>query len=143
MENNTEQLRLWFRECPVINAKNRFGVDYLSEKPTEYAIYSSPSTLRSHENVLGESILDDEQELNFIFASKETYGADIKQNLANLAFYEAVCDWIVLQNNKRNFPKINEGKVKGILPTLTAYAAEVGSSSAKYQIQLKLTYRRF
>lgn len=140
--NNTEQLRNWFRSCPVIQNGNRFRVDFLAESPTEYAIYTVPSTIKTHENVLGEEIPDDIQVLNYIFASKETYGADVQTNLANMGFYDDVVAWILEQNNARNFPQIEGGRVKSIVPTLSAYVAEVGSGTAKYQIQLKLTYRR-
>lgn len=140
--NNTEQIRNWFRTCPVIKSGNRFRVDYLSESPTEYAIYAVPSAINYRENVLGEEIPLPIQTLNFIFASKESYGADIQQNLANLGFYDAVVAWVLEQNAQRNFPTINEGRVKSIVPTLTAYPAQIGSSAAKYQIQLKITYRR-
>lgn len=141
-KTNTELLRDWFRTCPALSKSNRFRVDYLAESPTEYAIYASPTTITYHENIWGEEIPDDIQTLNFIFASKEQYGADIQQNLANLGFYDAVICWVIEQNSARNLPRINEGTVKSIVPTLTQYVAEVGSDSAKYQIQLKLTYRR-
>jgi hypothetical protein len=140
--NNTEQLREWFRTCPALQRGSRFRVDYLAEGPTEYAIYAVPSTLIYHENIWGEEILADIQTQNYIFASKETYGADIQQNLANLGFYDAVIAWILEQNAARNFPEISGGRVKSIVPTLTAYPAQIGSNAAKYQIQLKMTYRR-
>jgi len=141
-KTNTEHLKDWFRGCPILSEDNRFRVDYLSESPTEYAIYASPTTIKFHENILGEEIPDDIQNINFIFASKEQYGADVRQNLANLGFYDAMIGWIIEQNSLRNLPTINEGIVKSIVPTLTQYVSEVGSDSAKYQIQLKLTYRR-
>ena len=140
--NNTEQIRAWFRTCPAILNTNRFRIDYLAENPTEYAIYASPSSINYHENVLGEEVPNDIQTLNFIFASKESYGADVQQNLANMGFYDEVVLWVLEQNSLRNFPRIQGGRVRSIVPTLTAYPAEVGSDSAKYQIQLKLTYRR-
>ena len=139
--NNTEQLRDWFRSCPVLQKSSRFRVDHLAENPTEYAIYAVPSAINYKENILGEEVPLPIQSLNFIFASRESYGADVQQNLANLGFYDAVVAWVLEQNAKRNFPEINEGKVKSIVPTLTAYPIEVGSSAAKYQIQLKLTYK--
>lgn len=140
--NNTESLRTWFRGCPLLASSSRFRVDYLAENPTEYAIYSVPSSLSYHENVLGEEILDDVQAINFIFASKESYGADVDQNLGNLGFYEGVVAWILEQNAARKFPTINEGRVRSIVPTLTAYPVETGTDAAKYQIQIRLTYRR-
>lgn len=140
--NNTEQIRAWFRSCPALKSTNRFRVDYLAENPTEYAIYASPSQISYHENVLGEEVPNDIQSLNFIFASKESYGADVQQNLANMGFYDEVCAWVLEQNERRNFPAIQGGHVKSIVPTLTAFPAEVGSDAAKYQIQIRLTYRR-
>ena len=139
--NNVEQLRAWFRTCPAILDTNRFRVDYLAESPTEYAIYAVPSTISYHENVLGEEVPNSIQTINFIFASKESYGADVQQNLANMGFYDYVVAWVLEQNALRNFPEINDGVVKSIVPTLTAYPAQVGSDSAKYQIQLKMTYK--
>lgn len=148
--SNTERLRDWFRKCPAISSDNRFRVDYLAENPIEYAIYSVPSNLTYHENILGEQLLDDTQTQNFIFASKESYGADIQQNLANLGFYDAVNSWVLEQNSKKQFPDWvvdapdwENVHITSIVPTLTAYVAQTGSDVAKYQIQLRITYRRY
>lgn len=140
--SNAEHLRNWFRTCPALAEGNRFRVDYLAENPTEYALYAVPSQINYRENVLGEEIPLPVQTINYIFASKESYGADVEQNLANLGFYDEVVAWILVQNMQRNFPAINEGRVKSIVPTLTAYPIEIGSDAARYQIQLKITYRR-
>ncbi len=140
--NNAEQLRLWFRGCPAIADGNRFRVDYLAENPTEYAIYAVPSQLNYKENVLGEEIPLPVQTINYIFASKESYGADVEQNLANLGFYDEIVAWIMEQNAQRNFPSMNGGRIRSIVPTLTAYPIEVGSDAARYQIQLRVTYKR-
>lgn len=139
--NNIQELRKWFRQCPALNGQNRFRVNYLSEDPTEYAIYASPSTIRYRENVLGERIPETNQSVNYIFASKESYGADVQQNLAAMGFYEKIVAWIIAQNAARNFPAMNEGPVTSIVPTLTAYPAEVGSDAAKYQIQINVSYK--
>lgn len=141
-KNDVEKVREWFRQCPLLEAGSRFGVDYLSENPTQYAIFASPSTITYRENVLGEEVPTDEQTLNFIFASREIYGSDVKQNIENSGFFEAVTAWIIEQNAARNYPVLDCGKVKSILPTLTAYPAEVAPGVAKYQIQIKMRYRR-
>lgn len=139
--NNVEQLRLWFRECPAISKQKRFGVDYVSESPTEYAIYAVPSGLKYHENILGERVLDDIQTQNFIFASKEPYGQDVLQNLQNLKFHQDVVEWIQEQNAAQSFPEWDEGRIRSIVPTLTAHVSQVGSNTAKYQIQLAIQYK--
>ena len=115
--NNTESLRNWFRKCPEISRNNRVRADYLAEGPTEYAIMSVPSTLKYHENILGEEVLDDDQVQNFIFASKEVYGADVQQNLANLAFYQSIVNWIIDRNNAKDFPEWDSGRIRSILPS--------------------------
>lgn len=137
-----QALHEWFHTCPLLQDGARVGFDYLPDMPTEYAIYETPSTITYRENVLGEMVPDDKQTQNFIFASKEPYGADTAQNIANAEFYEAVLVWIQTQNTSRNYPRIPNGSILNITPTLTAYPAEVGSDVAKYQIQIKLTYRR-
>lgn len=140
--NLTEQLRAWLRGCPALSASNRFRVDYLGENPTEYALFAVPSTISYRENVLGEDVPRPVQTVNYIFASKESYGADVQQNLANMGFYDAVVTWVLEQNAMHNFPVITGGKIQAIVPTLTAYPAEIGSDAAKYQIQLRVTYKR-
>ena len=140
--SSIEALRDWFRQCLALQPGSRFRADYLSETPTEYALYSSPSTIRYQENVLGEMVPASIQTQNFIFASRENFGADARDNIANLQFYEAVTAWILEQNALRNFPKWPDGAVRSIVPTLTAYPSEVGSDAAKYQIQIQVTYRR-
>ena len=140
--NKAEKLREWFHTCPAVVRGNRFNVDYIAEKPTEYAIFSVPSALKYHENILGDEVPDDIQTQNFIFASKQPYGADIQQNLINLGFLQEIADWVLTQNAARNFPKWGDGQIKSIVPTLTGAPVSVGSSAATYQIQLKITYRR-
>lgn len=140
--NNIEHLRKWLRSCPSLSRDNHFRVDYLAEDATEYALFSVPSTIRYKENVLGEHIPTDIQTMDFIFASKQDFGANEMQGIANYGFFQDVTDWIIRQNSLRNLPEVNEGRVLSIVPTLTAYVSAPGANSAKYQIQIKLTYRR-
>lgn len=140
--NNAEQLRAWFRGCPAIQKQYRFDVDYAGKGPDGYSVFSVPSTLKYRENILGEEILDRIQVQNFIFASKQPYGEDAQQNLANLAFYQEVADWILEQNDARTFPKWDHGRVRSILPTITGAPVRMGAGVAKYQIQLRVTYVR-
>lgn len=140
--NNAEQLRAWFRGCPLLASGVRFNADYVAGKAAEYAIYSVPSALKYHENILGDEVPDDNQTQNFIFVAELPYGADVQQNLANLGFMQAVADWILRQNMERAFPAWDGGRVKSVLPTLTGAPVQVSANTAKYQIQLKINYRR-
>ena len=141
--DTTEQhIREWLRTCPALANNNRFRVDYLSESSTEYTLNASPSSLSYRENILGERILRDDQYLNYVFAARVPYGAEVTQNLENLELFRQVTAWIIEQNNAGNFPEISEGRIKAITPTLSAYPVTIGSAAAKYQIQIRIDYRR-
>ena len=139
--SNAERLRAWLFGCEAIDATKRFGVDYLGDEPTQYALITVPSALKWHENILGQRRLADEQAQNFVFASRECYGADAAQNLANLAFYQAVTRWIMAQNEARAFPAWEGGEVSGVEPTLTGGPVACGAGAAKYQIRIRVSYR--
>lgn len=141
-ESNIGYLWEWFRACPVLQQDRRLQTDYLAETPTEYSIFAVPSSIEYRENVLGEEVPADIQTVNYIFASRETYGADVVTNQANLIFFDEVIAWILRQNQRRNFPKMVGGRIRSIVPTLTGSPTEIGSSAAKYQIQIRITYRR-
>ena len=141
VSNNEQHLRKWLMGCPELSNKNRFRVDYLSEKPTEYAIFAQPSTIAYTENVLGEMVPRQKQVQNFVFATKDVYGADERQNLSNYQFYQNVIMWMQNQNAMRNLPDWEGGTVESVVLTLTQYVSAPGTDGAKYQIQIQVTYK--
>ena len=138
--NNTASMRTWLRSCPEITQTRAFGTDYLADDES-YSLDVTPTALRYRENILGDMVLRDVQEQNFVFASRNPYGDDLQQNLENHAFFQDVTKWIIDQNNARNFPAWEGGEVVAIVPTLTAFPIAMGSAFARYQIQIKVTYR--
>ena len=140
--NNLECLRSWFRECPLLQREKRFRADFIAENPVEYSIMQTPSTIEYVENVLGEMIPRDIQRLNYTFMCRDVYGSDVPQNLENAKLYQDIVLWIQEQTAERNFPKIAEGEVVSILPTLTPFFSDINPTSAIYQIQLQLVYKR-
>lgn len=139
--NTVENIRLWLRDCPAVSKTSRFNVDYMGADPTEYAIYSVPSTIDSGIDILGNVYYKPRQELNFIFASVHAFSFNALENLRNLGFYDDVIRWIYQQNVMKNFPEIAEGRVLSIMPTLTPYLFDADSDSGRYQISLKMIYR--
>lgn len=139
--NNTSSLRAWFRTCPTLVAARYFGADYLGPEPTEYAIISVPSTLKYRENIVGKRVLKNVQEQNFIFAAKVPYGSDVQQNLDNLAFFQDVQTWVYQQNLVGNFPDWDSGVVTAISVTSTGSPVQIGTDAARYQFQVKVTYK--
>ena len=76
-----------------------------------------------------------------MFASREPYGDAFQQNLDNLGVMQDVAAWIIDRNNVRDFPDWDGGEVVGIVPTISGYPIAMGSAFARYQIQIKVTYR--
>lgn len=141
MENtNAGSVRAWLRRCPAIEQARPFGADYLAEDDS-YSLDVTPTALRYRENILGEMALREKQEQSFVFASRDAYGADARQNLENLGVMQQVAAWIIERNNARDFPDWAGGEVLAIVPTLSACPIAMGSASARYQIQIKVTYR--
>lgn len=139
--NNTNSLRTWLRTCPAIAKGKYFGADYIGEKATEYAVFSVPSTKRYRENILGQRKLLPTQEQNFIFAAKVPYGADVPQNLNNLAFFQEVSDWISQMNTAQDFPEWADGQITAIEASNTGAPVQTGSDAARYQFQIRVTYK--
>lgn len=138
--NNAGVLRAWLRQCPTVERKRLFGADYLADNES-YSLDVTPTALKYRENILGDMVLRETQEQNFVFASRDPYGAEFQQNLDNLGVMQDVSAWIIEQNNARNFPTWEGGEVTAIVPTLTAYPISMGSAFARYQMQIKVTYR--
>ena len=139
--NNAEKLREWLRTCPSIAQSRYFGADFIGENATEYSVISVPSALRYRENIIGDRVLLTSQEQNFIFAAKVPYGRDVQQNLANLGFFQDVANWIADQNKAGNFPEWDGGTVTAIESTNTGAPVQTGSDAARYQFQIKVTYK--
>lgn len=140
--NNISQLRSWLFGCPAIPQNAAISIDYMDGSAAEYAIYSVPSIIRYHENVLGEYVPDDIQTVDYILCSSENYGADIERNADNLGIYQKIVSWIIAQNAARKFPKWADGTIQSLVPTLTANPTQAGANVARYQINIKVTYRR-
>ena len=138
--NNTASVRAWLRRCPAIQRARVFGVDYLAEDGS-YSLDATPTALKYRENILGDMVLRNRQEQNFVFASRDPYGAELQQNLDNLGVMQDVAAWIIDRNNARDFPNWEGGQVTAIVPTLSAYPIALGSAFARYQIQIKVAYR--
>ena len=131
-----DEVRTWLQECTLIDANDRFNANYLGADPTEYTIEDVPvvAVLKQY---LGGAL----KQKNYMIASRNSYGVDILDNIANSGFYDALSDWVQAQNKARNFPNMGTNKVvRNIKTTSTAYIFEAGADTARYQIPLQITY---
>lgn len=133
--NNDILLRDWMKQCPYLSS------DTVAQNgKLEYGIYPSPVTIRYHENVLGEYVPDDIQVIDFILTAKRMYNSAESDGYN---FYDGIIRWITEQNDNRNFPPLNEGYAKSVIPTLTQYVSEPNMKMERCQIQIEITYKKF
>ena len=115
-------------------------MDYLAGDGS-YSLDATPTALRYRENILGCFALRETQAQDFVFAARAPYGDGVGQNLDNLGVMQDVAAWIIDRNDARDFPEWEGGEVVGIVPTLSACPMAMGSAFARYQIQIRVTYR--
>lgn len=140
MTNNLGSVRQWLRTCPAFSSNDYFGADFLRDDPQISALYSVPSSMRLRENILGDMELDPVQTQNFIIAYRAPFGSAVQQNLDNLQLFQQVSAWIWAQNAAHNFPTWEGGEITSIVPTITPVIMEAGTDTARYQIQIRVTY---
>ena len=129
-------VRAWLRTCPSISTGDRFNVNYLGVTDSEFTIEDIPTT-PIIKQYLGGAL----KQKNFMLASREPYGMDILENIANSGLYDDLSNWVRTQNRLRAFPNLGEGtQVRFIQVTSTGYVFENDADKARYQIPLQITY---
>ena len=125
-------IREYITKCPYLH-DGKIGVDYL-EHEIAYSIEPTPIAPRETDFIDDTGI----KQFAFIFASRESYGQETIQNILNTEFFEDFNNWIEENNNNDILPEV-EG-IETIECMSTGYAYQTGIDTARYQIQLKITY---
>lgn len=136
-KSTVENIRDYMQTYPQMAEFARVNIDYLGNEPTEYTIDTVPTNPIVKTYTSGDSI----RQLVFVFASREYYGPEIIENLANSDFYEKLADWFEKQTRARRLPILGSGKKARKIEALTSgFAFATDTDTAQYQIQCKLTY---
>ena len=136
MSTIIESLYDYFKTCPLLG-DSKINVDYLPAGPVEYtidAITGDPIIKRYARGAAQRQYL-------FAFGSREAYGPDVLQNIANSGFYEDFAAWLDEQTAIKNFPSLSAGQTpQRIEAQSTGYLFGADPDSARYQIQCRLIY---
>lgn len=132
--NNDISIRNWMSACPYVNPSNVSRTGKL-----EYGIYPDASNTKWRENVLGEVIPAEVQEVNFIFTAKRYYNGA----RAEYRFFTDIVSWINEQNKRGNFPTIQEGIVKSVVPELSQYVSEPNREEERCEIHIRVSYKPY
>lgn len=130
-------VRAWLKTYEGL-ADGRLSVDFLPEAAKSYSVDTVPTTEIVKRYLDGSSI----RQFLFCVSSREFYSDNIAQNVDNQAFYEGLAAWLERKSKLWQFPDIGTGRtVRSIEISSTAYPFVVDEhGTARYQLQLKLTY---
>jgi hypothetical protein len=138
-----EAIRDYIRTCPHLQEFEgadgviKVNVDFLEELATSYSIEEVPTDPVIKKYINGDTV----RQFQFIFASREPFGAYVLQNISNSGFYEDFANWIEQNNNNDIFPLLHAGYESQEIKVLSpGYAFAVSVDQARYQIELRLKY---
>ena len=135
----TQAVKKYIEACPLIT-KGKINVNYLGEKSVKYSIDNVPAKPIVKQYTDGGTL----RQYLFVFASREAYDENALENMNTAKFFEDFEAWIEEQNTKKNYPKIDNPKVKVTkIETLTCgYPYDTDTNTARFQIQCKITYKK-
>ena len=129
-----DKLRKYFFELGIIDENSNINVDFLSNEPIQYVIEPIPvePIIKPYKD--GGSL----RQFVFQFGSREYFGADVVQNMANTEFYEEFSALIEDNNRKGVLPEIDG--IQSIECLSNGTINEDNTDNAKYVIQMRITY---
>lgn len=135
-----QAVREYMLTCPFLSEFSRgINVDFLEESIDSYTIEETPHEPIIKRYIDGSSV----RQYEFLFASRESYGPEVFQNLENSGFYEAFADWIEAQDRNGILPNLPDGlEARKIECTTNGYAFQTDNEKARYQIQMRVLYFR-
>lgn len=132
-----QAVRDYIAACPLLKDGRILGVDRIGADAIEYSIDVLPCEPIVKKYTDGSKV----KQFQFAFSSREAYGKDVIQGIQNSAFYEDFADWITRNDDAGNYPDLGEFRsVRSIELTSGGYALDVTETTARYQMQLRLTY---
>ncbi len=133
-----EFLSEYFADCPPI-AGGVLRADFLGSAENDFTLECVPCDPILKRYIGGSTL----RQYLFIIGTRQAYGEDTLQNIANSGLCEEIFSWIEQKNSVRELPELPEGmtaqKVEAIS---TAYLLDESALdfAARYQIQCRLTY---
>lgn len=131
-----DALEKYFIGCELLK-DGALRVDYLGEKPVEYAIEVLPCDPVVKRYLGGSTV----RQYLFAFGSREFYSQERLQNIQNSAFYERLADWVETKSMSGVLPELPDGMEAQQLEVVSSgYLFDGSMTNARYQIQLRLLY---
>lgn len=112
-------------------------IDYLGSEGSQYTLEPTPCDPIYRKYTDGGCL----RQMQFLFASREFYCADVDVCRDNQGFYEKFARWIEDNNRNNVLPDLGDGRRAIDIEVLSSsYAFSETADTARYQIQLRLIY---
>ncbi len=135
-----DAIKTYIKTCPLLASKGTINVNYLGKEPCRYAIENVPA------NPVVKRYTDGGELRQYLFAlvSREAYDNNALENMNVSKFFEDFEKWITEQDESGNYPILTDAKLKPtkIEVTSSGYLYSADETTAKFEVELKLTYRR-
>jgi hypothetical protein len=130
------EIRDFIKTLAIVDNFTRINVDYLGEKPTEYVIEPIPTERIIKKYTDGSTL----NQYVFQFGSREYYSSDVIENMQISDFYEnfeKIINWCNRQKILPNVPGVQSIECLNV-----GTIQDAGTDTAKYSIQMRITYFR-
>lgn len=132
----SESVLNYFLTCPLLS-EGRLNLDYLGADTVEYVVENVPCDPILTQYTDGGTL----RQFLFLFGSREAYGADTLQNIANSRFYEQLAQWLETNSDHRILPALPSPLEAQRLEVISSgYVMEDDTDNARYQMQCRLVY---
>lgn len=124
--------------CPLVDGV-KINVNYLGERARRYTLEQEPVSRVIKKYSDGGTM----RQLVFVFASRELFGEEDRENLEISRFYEELAEWLDKTSADGILPKLADGKTALKIEALTGgYLMSNDQRTARYQIQCRLIYKQ-
>lgn len=129
-----EYIRELLKTCPLLEGE-RINVDFLDAEHGSYSVNTSPASPIVKRYVWGSL-----RQFVFTFVTNYWYGAEIRQNLDNVGFFQQFAEWLESVPLPNTLP---DGQTPVSLEVLSSgYAFLTEEDAGRYQIECKLNYKQ-
>lgn len=140
MKPTIKAMRDWLLTCPLFAEQMgdmaTIRVNFLGADPVQFSLEDSPT-----DPVLLQYFNGSKRIKNYALTSRMEYSEQQSQQAANSGFFDALCAWIDAQNDARNLPQLDGGRVcEGVAVNTSGYIIWTGSHTCRFQLQLQLQY---
>lgn len=132
-----DSVREFFGECPLLR-EGFINLNRLGDEKADYSVETVPSEPVYRRYVDGGEL----RQYVFVFASREFYDGDLKDNSEAAGFYEGLADWIEERNRSGRLPEITGGRALRLEVLSGGYVMSERAGTARYQMQIRLVYKK-